>query len=185
MDGIRKGFVFSEESMRERLDCIDENVFRIKQAEVYSGRGETKKDVTDQFRGTSQRVNINHLIFPEAVKELEDWVGDGTKVSQFDLIVYTEGSRFGRHIDNYNFDDDAKKRIHSTSTILYKSDDLVGGDLILYDVFEKGNHEKIGHGDVIDIEVGETVLFYPDRWHEVTEVTQGKRICLISWLKNA
>lgn len=179
VDGIKRGFVLSENSRQEILDCLDEDIFKINRAEVYAGRGKTKQQMTDEYRGTSQRVNIHQDLFPEAKRELEDWVADGTKVGQFDLIIYREGSRFKKHIDNYNFHDYERKRIHSTSTILHKSDDLVGGDLILYD---SGDDDS---GTVIDIEVGETVLFYPDRWHEVTEVTQGMRICLISWLKNS
>lgn len=180
VDGVRRGYVFSEQSLQDILDCVDEDVFIHGRAEAYSGRGDAKEDVTELYRGTSQRVGIHYNMFPEAKRELEEWVGDGTKVGQFDLIIYRKGSRFLRHIDNYNgrdIDPD-KLRIHSTSTILYKSDDLVGGDLILYD----SKDDDVG--TKVDIDVGETVLFYPDRWHEVTEITQGVRICLISWLKN-
>lgn len=172
MDGVRKGHAFSEQSLQDILDCVDEDIFIHEKAGATSGTD----DVSEEYRGTSQRVGVHYNMFPDAKRELEEWVGDGTEVKQFDLIVYRKGSRFIRHIDDYTGDE---RRIHSTSTVLYRSDDLVGGDLILYDSRDDDSGTKM------NLEVGETLLFSSDRWHEVTEVTQGVRICLISWLKNS
>lgn len=172
MDGVRKGYAFSEQSLQDILDCLDEDIFIYGRAKAVDGT----EDVSEEYRGTSQRVGVHFNMFPEAKRELEEWVGDGTVVNQFDLIVYRKGSKFIRHIDSYIGDE---RRIHSTSTILYRSDDLVGGDLILYDSRDDDSGTKV------NIDVGETLLFNSNRWHEVTEVTQGVRICLISWLKNS
>ena len=194
MDGLKKGFVLSEESKQELLDCLDSDAFLHSQATIFTKRKEDAPEVARKMRGTTQRVLLHSSMFPEASKQFEEWIGDGTKVGQFDLLVYKKGSKFTPHTDNYasTKDPDSERpirgtdRIHSTSTVLYKSDDLVGGDLVLYDDTTKTckRSSELGNGNVIDLEVGETVLFEPDRWHEVTEVENGTRICLICWLKN-
>jgi len=195
VDGLKKGFVLSEESKQELLDCLDSDAFLHTQATIFTKKKEDALKVARVMRGTTQRVLLHASMFPEACKQFEEWVDDGTVVSQFDLLVYRKDSRFSPHTDNYASVKDPENerpirgtdRIHSTSTVLYKSDDLVGGDLVLYDdttsTCLRGS-ELRSNGNVVDLEVGETVLFEPDRWHEVTNVESGTRICLICWLKN-
>lgn len=195
MDGLKKGFVLSEESKQELLDCLDKDAFPQTQATIFTKRKEDAPEVSRRMRGTTQRVLLHSRMFPEACKQFEEWVGDGTKVGQFDLLVYNKGSKFTPHTDNYSSVKDQESerpirgtdRIHSTSTVLYKSDDLVGGDLVLFEDTSDTcgrSSELRDSGNVVDLEVGETVLFEPDRWHEVTEVENGTRICLICWLKH-
>jgi len=63
---------------------------------------------------------------------------------------------------------------------LDKSDNLIGGDLVVFD----GKDDQVGR--VIDLKVGETVVFDSRTvYHEITEVTQGKRTSLVVWLKDA
>ena len=171
MDGIRRGFVLSQQSIDELLDIVDSEVFTSSDAKIY------KRYDNDSSWRVTERVDINYTIFPDVCEEIENWVGDGTKVRQLDLLIYNVGSRFREHTDNGG---QAKQRIHSTSTLLEISDDLVGGDLVLY---EDG---ELNGATNVELKVGETVLFDSlNQWHEVTEVTQGKRICLVAWLKNS
>lgn len=121
----------------------------------------------------TERVNVSYRWFPEICEELESWVDDGTKVSQFDLLVYTKGSMFGPHVDGLD-------RMWSTSTLLYKSEDLLGGDMI----FHHNKKDRYKDYEVIDIPLGKTLLFDAQKQsHEVTEVVSGRRVVLVSWLK--
>ena len=171
MDGIRRGFVLSQQSIDELLDIVDSEVFTSSDAKIYK-----RYDLDHNWRIT-KKIDVNYPLFPDICKEIEDWVGDGTIVRQLDLLIYNVGGRFREHTDNGGAAI-SKERIHSTSTLLEISDDLVGGDLVLY---EDG---ELNGATTVDLKVGETLLFSPQRWHEVTEVTQGKRICMVAWLKN-
>ena len=68
----------------------------------------TKEQMTDEYRRTSKGLITSRPV-SRSKERIEDWVGDGTIVSQFDLIIYRVGSRFKKHIDNYNFHDIKRK----------------------------------------------------------------------------
>jgi predicted 2-oxoglutarate/Fe(II)-dependent dioxygenase YbiX len=57
--------------------------------------------------------------------------------------------------------------------MLSKTDDMVGGQL---SVFEEDKEH------VIDLQVGETVVFFSSTWHQVTAVTKGGREVLVAWV---
>lgn len=57
---------------------------------------------------------------------------------------------------------------------MHKTEDLEGGDLIIYDK----NGEQIN----TELEVGETVIFYSSAFHKVTPITKGGREVLVGWI---
>ena len=65
-------------------------------------------------------------------------------------------------------------RRFSTVTLLSKSDDLEGGDLLVY--YENENYINTS------LEVGETVIFYSSTNHKVTPITKGGREVLVGWI---
>lgn len=59
-------------------------------------------------------------------------------------------------------------------TLIDKTDDLVGGDIII----NRGNKQK-----VLPQDVGHTIYYTTAVDHGVTEVTSGKRLVLITWFR--
>tara|TARA_B100000073_G_scaffold186327_1_gene154270 strand:+ start:193 stop:573 length:381 start_codon:yes stop_codon:yes gene_type:complete len=84
---------------------------------------------------------------------------NNTEVRGRYIIEYRNGSFTTLHKD---------ASLKTEVTLLYKSDDLEGGDLIV-------------DGKQIDMEVGDTYTYLPEQKHEVTEVNKGVRRVLISW----
>lgn len=83
------------------------------------------------------------------------------------ILRYEVGDFFAPHLDNNS---ERLGRVFSTSTLLRKTDDLVGGDLV------------VGPQNVpIKQEVGDTVLFRSGTRHGVTRVEKGTRWTLVVW----
>jgi predicted 2-oxoglutarate/Fe(II)-dependent dioxygenase YbiX len=97
-------------------------------------------------------------------------------VKEFNYLKYGEGDHFVRHRDHLkrNGKRDPNGRVFSTSTIIDKSDDLRGGDFILWDQY------NVEHN--ISLDVGETIFFSSFREHQVRKVLQGNREVLVAWI---
>ena len=122
---------------------------------------------------TSIQWKMKVSMWTEINTKIESIVNDGTKVNQLDFIYYDVGGRFAKHKDLHSHPDLKQFRTWSSSTLINKSNDLIGGELILYE----GDNKK-----VIDLQIGETVLFPSSMLHEVSEVTKGERTSLVGWL---
>lgn len=110
-------------------------------------------------------------IWPEIAKQIEDFVGDGSKVNQFDFIIYKEGDWFVKHNDTgHSF----PNRKWTTVTLLQLSDDYEGQGLSLYDEDDNEVFPKM--------EVGDTVIFDSNIYHEAKPVVKGTRLVLVAWL---
>ena len=131
---------------------------------------------------TSKQIDFHLLDLPDVVESItnlafqfdvcDNWE-DIKNRETINLLLYEKGGKFGRHSDVVKAKNN-RLRYFSSSILIAKSSDLVGGDLILY-----------SDDDVpfkVDLEVGEAVLFHSKRYHEVTEVEQGWRLALIVWL---
>ena len=65
-------------------------------------------------------------------------------------------------------------RRFSAITMLSKTHDMEGGDLLLFD--------KNDYKYSAELDVGETVVFYSSTQHQVTPITCGGREVLVSWV---
>jgi predicted 2-oxoglutarate/Fe(II)-dependent dioxygenase YbiX len=149
----------------------------LKDATVYdSGKGSLDKDT----RSTLLKRNIKPKHYPDICNILLKMINiwdvtldpDDYKVNQFDYLKYGVNDHFIKHKDQIG--DDKVNRVFSTSTIIEVSDDLEGGDFIIYD--ELGTEIKTS------LEVGETIFFRSNRFHKVTPVTKGERSVLVAWI---
>ena len=70
--------------------------------------------------------------------------------------------------------DEDVKRVYTTVTMLDKSDDLEGGNLVVYN--------DDGSVVTINLGIGETAIFRSNLVHEATEVIRGTRKVLVAWL---
>ena len=95
------------------------------------------------------------------------------EVQEFNYLKYGKGDKFTRHRDQIVIEG-KPKRIFSTSTIVKTSDDLTGGDFLIWD------HSEMSHR--VALQPGETIFFDSTVDHEVTEVTKGNREVLVAWI---
>ena len=131
---------------------------------------------------TSTQIILSYLDFPDVTHSLinlglkleicDNW--QDVKCREFlSLLRYDKGGQFNKHQDVIK-PLNSRSRYFSSSILIAKSENLVGGDLILYS--DDNMPFKV------DLEVGEAVLFHSKRYHEVTEVKQGWRLALVVWL---
>lgn len=134
-------------------------------------------------RSTTLKVDIVPEDYPEVTKHILNMVNiwDPTldpndfRVREFNYLKYGKGDKFIAHQDKVGKTKITEgQRIFSTSTIVRTSDDLTGGDFLIWDK-NNGCH-------VVDLDVGETVFFSSVAWHEVQEVTKGNREVLVAWI---
>lgn len=92
-------------------------------------------------------------------------------VKELEHLEYGINGHFKAHIDVVS---SKSPRRFSTVTLLSKTEDLEGGDLIVYDKDENQINTNL--------EVGETVLFYSTTVHKVTPITKGGREVLVGWI---
>ena len=84
------------------------------------------------------------------------------------FLEYQVGSYAQKHRDNPD-------TVEGTAvTLLDKSDDIVGGDVVV----GQGNNERI-----LPLSVGETMYYTAAVDHGVTKVERGSRIVLITWFR--
>ena len=124
------------------------------------------------FRVDDWRQELNKK-FNEYIDE------DGVIVNQYDLLEYGKGCHFELHTDSQGkegVDFNKSGRIWSSSTMIDCTDNLEGGDLILY------GPRLGGTARTIRLEKGQTVFFPSNYFHMVTPVTKGRRTVLVTWL---
>ena len=187
----KRGFALTEESIEELLDCcrdVAKTDARIKTA------GSNSRGVSIPEYRKTHRVVINQNMIPDTMNELEEWLGmPELEVAQIDLLEYVKGDHFSLHKDTFSGKKellelnpklkDLAKQTHlydrevSTSTLIYTSDNLEGGELYLFEDKERNGSQ------VIDLKVGETVAFPSNTFHEVTKVTEGRRVSLVAWFR--
>jgi predicted 2-oxoglutarate/Fe(II)-dependent dioxygenase YbiX len=140
---------------------------------VVARTSDLKNGSVDYSQRKTTRLEMHPRLYPELCEPLENHVGDGTKAKQFDYLIYNVGDFFLRHTDDVR---DSVKRVWSTITLLDRGDDLEGGELVIYNGEEK---------EIVNLKVGETIIFKSYIEHEVLPVTKGTRKVLVIWLGNA
>jgi len=115
----------------------------------------------------SLKYQIDYQLFPELCKTIEDFINDGTKVNQLDLLLYREGHYYKKHKDVI----EERKRTWTSITMIDKKD-LKGGEIVVY------NKDK----NIIDLDIGETVIFKSSLYHKAKKVLHGTRLVLVAWL---
>ena len=126
-----------------------------------------------------------------------DWIEkelhhDGLKIFSQYYLRYTPGAFARAHCDDNNL---VKK---TAITLIDKSDDLEGGDIIVYEPHYKRNMEvndttinrynleSYREGDtitpvIVKQQVGETIEYAHNLKHSVSKVLKGHRTVLVSW----
>jgi len=121
---------------------------------------------------------ISHSSYPDICKNITELVKHlgvssyDYEVREFNYLIYQMGDHFVKHQDALR-NKDRDNRVFSSITLLNKSDDFSGGALVVYDGDKR---EKI------NLNVGETIIFRSDVYHEVEVVTSGIRKTLVAWI---
>ena len=146
--------------------------------------GSSQLKLDPSVRSTTVK-NINYGQFRDICFELEQLVSEWDcelnpkdfQVREFNYLIYKQGDHFCKHRDFLGERNVKSKegRIFSTTTILSKTDDLEGGDFLLWDETDLNSFQ-------ITLDVGETILF--DSWlnHQITPVIKGQREALVAWI---
>ena len=150
------------------------------EAKVTKGGGAVYNDLRK-----AELKEIKHTDFPDVCNNILDIIEyhrpnlfkDRHYVGEFNYLMYEKGGHFVKHKDYLGNDnqDPYKNRIFSTITLIDKSEDLEGGDLLIWDR-EENMPSKI------ELEVGETVIFHSLKFHQVTPIVQGTREALVAWI---
>lgn len=152
-------------------EIIDDMLIYGESARSYQvGVTNNGSDVYDKTVRSTTGVRIDPLLFPDFVELIESHIGDGTKVNQFDYLIYNVGDFFKPHIDTFQEPELKDYRIWTTITLLEKTDDLSGGGL------------QVGDSSPIFLEPGQTAIFKSNIEHQALEVTRGTRTVLVAWL---
>jgi predicted 2-oxoglutarate/Fe(II)-dependent dioxygenase YbiX len=95
-------------------------------------------------------------------------------LKEMEYLKYGPTDHFKKHNDVISDKNPKRIRRFSTVTLLSKTEDLEGGNLIIFDKYDSKLEANL--------EVGETVLFYSSTFHKVTPITKGGREVLVGWI---
>ena len=168
----------------KRKDISIQSLLDMKEADSKEEPAGITRDGVQQidqtYRSTTIKKDIFTSNYPDVCNALLQMVNiwDPTLdpkdfvVKEFNYLKYSIGDKFTIHQD----DDDKSKngRVFSSSTIINTSEDLIGGDFVIYD------DVQVPHK--LDIGPGETIFFRSRTWHQVTEVIKGNREVLVAWI---
>ena len=118
-------------------------------------------DLNKLLENYCREFNSKHISTTLMVKELE-------------YLKYGISGHFKPHDDVLPNTKQNRIRRFTAVTLLSKTYDLEGGDLMVFD--------KNGNAINTMLEVGETILFYSTTLHEVTPITKGGREVLVAWI---
>ena len=164
--------VISESVLSEMEDDVLSNIFDTHQSSLAGEDADIYRD-----ERTSKTIMCHRTFYPEFCLELEKFVDDGTKVTQLDVLLYEEGDKFLIHQDVIGKSND---RVWSTSTIIKYSDDYEGKGLALYTDDRKVLKQTEPTYPRQD--VGDTIIFRSNVYHEAKPVEKGTRLVAVAWL---
>jgi hypothetical protein len=175
---IRLDFILSKKDLKQIVSFTKNNKPRpallYDTNVVMDGKVDVKKRDTlvYDYRYTEGYASLITAKFNRFVDD------DTCQINQFDLLEYGEGMFFETHMDSQGkegVNHNPSGRVWSSSTMIDCTDDLEGGDLILY------GPRLGGTSRTIRLEKGQTVFFPSNYYHEVTPVIKGRRTVLVAW----
>lgn len=95
-------------------------------------------------------------------------------LKEFEHLKYGIADHFKPHDDAIPNSNPKRVRRFTSVTLLSKSIDLEGGDLLVFDK----NKNQIN----TNLDEGETVVFYSTTLHQVTPITKGCREVIVGWI---
>ena len=122
----------------------------------------------------SEFLDLNRLLENFCQKFDNKHIPSTLMVKELEYLKYGILGHFRPHNDVVPNKKQNKIRRFTTVTLLSKTDDLEGGNLMVFDENANAINTKL--------EVGETVLFCSSTTHQVTPITKGGREVLVAWI---
>jgi predicted 2-oxoglutarate/Fe(II)-dependent dioxygenase YbiX len=145
-----------------------------KPSSVYMNEIEIKENIRSSI---SKQLDVrNYLDYAKLIEKFCEklnpiHISSRLVLKELEYLSYGISGHFKIHDDAIP---KTNPRRFSSITMLSKTDDMQGGDLILYD---KNNNKYYAN-----LQIGETILFYSTTLHEVTPITCGGREVLVGWV---
>ena len=135
--------------------------------------------VFSTYRSASVKKEIQPVYYPEICNYIIDMIlkwdpsldPSDYCVGEFNYLNYKQGDHFAWHDDRIP----GSPRWFSTTTIVDRSDDLVGGDFVMLDAESKLE-------TTVEMKQGDTIFFSSETPHMITPVKQGTREVLVTWI---
>jgi len=181
---FRRDFIFDDEQLETLREMWEGFSDQFVHAKTYNPDSKTISLNYDRF---CNHAPFNFKEVPDIALTLKDmlveWYPEQEKevwFAQMEFIHYKgTGQTFHPHTDDLPMGE-THGRLYTSVTMLEKSDDLMGGTLNVW----LPREGTVLHWDgkyMVDLEVGETIMFPAYFLHEVTPLVQGERKVLISW----
>ena len=122
----------------------------------------------------SEFLDLNKLLENFCQKFDNKHIPSTLMVKELEYLKYGISGHFKPHDDILPNEKQNRIRRFTTVTLLSKTNDLEGGNLMVFDENVNAINTKL--------EVGETVLFYSSTTHQVTPITKGGREVLVAWI---
>lgn len=161
--------IVSDDLLEELHEDFKSGMMPTRAGGMSSGKG---GDIYNDYRKCTVMATPVSL-WKDIAVQIEEYIGDGSQVNQFDYILYQEGDWFVKHNDTGK---SFPHRKWTTVTLIDVSDDFEGQGLALYDEEDNEVFPKL--------KIGETVIFDSNIYHEAKPVVKGTRLVLVAWLIN-
>jgi predicted 2-oxoglutarate/Fe(II)-dependent dioxygenase YbiX len=119
-------------------------------------------------------LDLNRLLENFCQKFDNKHISSTLMVKELEYLKYGISGHFRPHNDVLSNKNPKRIRRFTTVTLLSKTDDLEGGNLMVFDKNENAINTML--------EVGETILFYSSTTHQVTPIIKGGREALVAWI---
>jgi hypothetical protein len=169
------------EYLFEDISCSLQNVQSypsgVKSAKKPNGKINIKKDLRNSISkslDTFEFLDLNKILENYCNIFDSEYNPADFIVKELEYLKYGISGHFKPHTDTIQNENPKRIRIFTTITLLSKTQDLEGGDLILFDK----NLNEVN----TNIDVGETIIFSSSTLHQVTPITKGGREVLVGWI---
>lgn len=147
--------------------------------------GADKPGLIDPKARSCMRISLYPEEYPDYCTEILNAVEEFSpkhpasklKVKEMEHLDYGISDHFAAHQDAHPGDKHPPRftRRFTSITMLSKTDDMEGGELIVLDGWDGDEHP-------VNLQPGETVVFFSTMWHKVTPLTKGGREIIIAWV---
>lgn len=175
--------IFADDQIDLLVDLMQTGKYTKGSVSSYSGGKQDKPGgkVKDDIRKCEVSV-IETLDYPDISSALINFTHEFDKsvslkthfAREMQFISYKPNGKFLKHKDTNNYD--IKPRLYTTITMMERSPDLEGGELLWFGPNAKSKPE------VIEFKDYETVVFSSTDFHECTMLKKGTRKILIGWI---
>lgn len=174
--------IFDDEQISLLEDLMSKGTYKKGGVSNYSSGGQNEQGVILEEEARKCVIStFNVMYYPDISSSLIKFISSTNPnvetsthfAKELQFIRYEKGGKFIMHRDTNNYD--LKPRLYTTITMMKRSSDLRGGDLLLFDDKTLTPHK-------VQFENYETVAFQSNILHECTEILEGTRTILIGWI---